>query len=219
MLKKLQAVSGLIFATFLLLHLANTWLAALGPAVYDPLQRVLRGIYQFAPIEAVMLAALATHLATGISRLLIEPKRHLNRRARWHRYAGFFLLLVIAGHITAVRGASWFYGVYPEFAGLAFSISAVPGYFYPYYYLLALAGLYHGVNGSGIAISRLKPGSVRPLPARWLLRITLTGAVFSATALLGLGGWFFPLGNVDDSEFAGLAIDIAQEVFGVTFSP
>ena len=152
MLKQIQAATGLLFAAFLGLHLINTWLAALGPAIYDGLQGALRAIYQFAPIEALLLAALSVHLVVGLLRLVTEPKRVLNRRARWHRYAGFFLLVFIGGHILAVRGASWFYDVYPGFAGLAFSLEAVPGYFYPYYFLLGVAGFYHGLNGAFIAL-------------------------------------------------------------------
>ena len=85
-----------------------------------------------------------------------------------HRYAGFFLLVFIGGHIVAVRGASWFYDVYPGFEGLAFSIAAVPGYFYPYYFLLAVAGFYHGINGSrhrAWSAGRI-PTSVEPVTAR-----------------------------------------------------
>ena len=219
-LKKLQAGSGLIFAVFLLLHLINTWAASLGALAYDSLQQLLRSAYQSALIEVLILAALGVHIVSGISRILIEPKRVLTTRARWHRYAGFFLLLVMAGHITAVRGASWFYGVYPEFAGLAFSMAAVPGYFYPYYFLLGVAGFYHGANGVGIALNRLDwswPNLVIPTPA--LARITLVAALLTGTALLGFGGWLFDVGNVRDSAFAHLTIDIAREVFGVTFTP
>ena len=35
MLNKLQAISGLIFATFVAVHLLNTCLASLGPGAYD----------------------------------------------------------------------------------------------------------------------------------------------------------------------------------------
>lgn len=217
MLKQIQAATGLLFAVFLTLHLANTWLASLGPGAYDGAQGVLRSFYQFAPFEALLLAALSVHALVGVLRIVIEPKRLLSTRARWHRYAGFFLLVVIGGHILAVRGSSWFYDVYPGFEGLAFSISAVPGYFYPYYFLLALAGLYHGLNGVGIAASRLG----RPLPMRGatLGRATAAGAVLTVLALGGLGGWFYDVGDVSSSGFAVLTTRIAGEVLGVDLAP
>jgi succinate dehydrogenase/fumarate reductase cytochrome b subunit len=213
MLKKIQAVTGLVFAGFLALHLTNTWLAALGSGAYDGVQAWLRVLYQFAPVEALLLAALMVHIATGVMRIVQEPKRNLTLRARLHRYAGFFLVAVIGGHILAVRGASWFYDVYPGFQGLAFSVDAAPGFFYPYYFLLALAGLYHGMNGVGIAAGRLRlhPG----ISTQALRRATLAGGALTVAALLGLGGWLFEVGAVYESEFSKLV----QELTGVTFTP
>ena len=217
MLKSIQAVTGLTFAAFLSLHLANTWLASLGPGVYDGVQGALRVLYQFAPFEALLLAALAVHVLSGVLRILTEPKRTLSTRARWHRYAGFFLLVVIGGHIFAVRGASWFYGIYPGFDGLAFSISAVPGYFYPYYFLLAVAGLFHGLNGAAIALTRL--GRPVQLGQATLQRATAAGALLTVLALGGFGGWYYDVGDVRSSEFAVLTTRIAGEVLGVELSP
>ena len=154
MLKKLQAGTGLLFAAFVLVHLLNTWLAALGPGAYDGVQALLRNGYQWLPVEAVLLAALVVHIVVGIMRIASEPRRTLTLRSRIHRYTGFFLMVVIVGHVLAVRGPSWFFDVYPGFAGLAFTIDYLPGYFYPYYLLLGMAGFYHALNGIGIAASR-----------------------------------------------------------------
>ena len=211
--KSVQAVSGLLFGIFVCLHLFNTWLAALGPDVYDGVQSTLRPLYQALVVEALVLAALAVHIVAGVTRIVTEPRRTLSRRARLHRYAGFFLLLVIGGHITAVRGASWFFDVYPGFEGLAFSIAAVPGYFYPYYFLLAVAGFYHGINGTGIALGRLG-GSLR-LSNGTLRALTACAAGLTLLALLGFGGVFFDVGDVYASDFARLAMEIT----GVTFQP
>lgn len=217
MLKQIQAATGLVFAVFLSLHLANTWTASLGPGVYDGLQAALRQFYQLAPVEALILAALVVHAIVGIMRIVTEPKRTLTARARLHRYAGFFLMIVIGGHILAVRGVSWFYDVSPGFDGLAFSMEAVPGYFYPYYFLLALAGLYHASNGAGIAAARL--GWMRALPGPALRGVTVTGALLTVLALGGLGGWFFDVGNVAEGEFAVLTTGIAEDVLGVKLAP
>ena len=221
MLKQIQAATGLIFAVVLGFHLLNTWLAAFGPGVYDGVQGVLRTVYQANVVEALILAALAVHLVVGLRRIGLEPKRQLTARARWHRYTGFFLLVVIGGHILAVRGSSWFYDVYPGFAGLAFSIAAVPAYFYPYYFLLAVAGLYHGLNGAGIALGRLRPGAgpAAMLNIVALKRATLAGALLTVAALGGLGGWYYDVGNVAESDFARLTTGIVEEVFGVSIAP
>ena len=209
MLKQLQAGTGVLFAVFLSAHLINTWLAAFGPGLYDAVQAALRVVYQFAPLEALLLAALATHLVVGVMRIVSEPKRQLTVRAKLHRYAGFFLMIVIVGHILAVRGSSWFYDVYPGFAGLAFSIEWVPAYFYPYYFLLGVAGFYHGLNGLSIALPRLGV----PLTMRWpALRVsTAVASVAMVAALMGLGGFFFDVGDVSESAFAQLAFELVGE--------
>ena len=87
MLKQLQAATGVVFFAFVVIHLINTWAAAFGAGAYDGLQEVVRPIYQFLAIEVLLLAALATHLVVGLTRMVVEPKRNLSTRGRWHRYA------------------------------------------------------------------------------------------------------------------------------------
>lgn len=210
MSKALQAATGLLFAAFVSVHLLNTWLASFGPEVYDGVQRALRAVYQFAPLEALLLSALVVHLAIGLWHLWRGPKRALNTRARLHRYAGIFLALVIAGHILAVRGASWFYDVYPEFIGLAFSIDALPGYFYPYYFLLSIAGFYHALNGTGIALQRF--GIRRRLTDGTLKVAAGIAAVLTGAALLAFGGVWTDVGDPAHSAFGQLALEIVSEL-------
>jgi len=208
--KKSQAVSGIIFSTFLALHLLNTLFAVSGPDAYDGVQQLFRLIYQFMPIEVIILAALILHILTGLFRIFTEPKRQLSGRARLHRYTGFFLMLVIGGHITAVRGASWFFDVYPGFAGLAFSVQALPLYFYPYYFLLGLTGFYHGLNGLGIALARL--GHPFRLTNHKLKYSTGAAGLSLVAVLLGLGGWLFDIADPAQSEFGKLALQLLQNL-------
>ena len=163
MLKKVQAASGALFALFVAVHLVNTWLASFGAPAYDTFQAAVRAIYQAWLVEVALLALLITHAGSGITRMLRERGRTRSLRQRWHLYAGLFLLVFMGGHILAVRGPSWFFDVYPGFGGLAFSIDYAPYYFYPYYFLLAMAGFYHGLNGLSLALPR--PGQ-RPVGNR-----------------------------------------------------
>ncbi len=224
MLKKLQAITGLIFATFVAVHLLNTWLAGLGPAAYDGVQVALRQVYQFVFVEVLILSALLVHVVVGVMRMVKEPTRTLTVRARVHRYAGFFLMLVIVGHILAVRGSSVFFDVYPGFAGLAFSIEFLPGFFYPYYLLLGVAGFYHALNGSSIALRRLRGrlggrigglGRRFVLPQRRLAIASSVAALVMVVSLLGFGGVWFDVGDVASSDFARLA----KELLGVETTP
>jgi succinate dehydrogenase/fumarate reductase cytochrome b subunit len=209
MLKPLQAATGALFALFVFAHLINTWLAAFGAHTYDSVQGMLRQVYQFAPLEVLLLSAAAVHAVIGIVRWVQEPPRTLSPRARWHRRSAVFLLVFIVGHVAAVRGVPMLYDVFPQFAGLAWSMQFAPYYFYPYYFLLGMAGLYHGANGLVIAAGRL--GWRLPVSSRGLGSITAVGAVLMILALLSLGGVTRDVGPVHESDFARLG----AELFGI----
>lgn len=215
MLKTTQAITGLFFLTFLLIHLANTWLASFGSEAYDGAQKVLRTVYQHPVIEIMLLAAIGLHIVVGVLRRLREKGQATTGRAKWHRITGYGLTVVIGGHILAVRGSSWFYGVYPEFAGLAFSIDYAPWYFFPYYFLLATGGFYHGINGAGIALSRLKIGrtlNFRSLNYNALTRATFAAGLATLLALLGFAGIWTDTGDPYSSEFAQLTLRLIDEI-------
>ena len=86
-----------------------------------------------------------------------------------------------------------------------------------YYFLLGVAGFYHGLNGLGIALGRL--GLRTSLSTAVLARVTAAGALLTLLALGGLGGWYYDVGEVQESEFAVLTTRIAAEVFGVSLTP
>jgi succinate dehydrogenase/fumarate reductase cytochrome b subunit len=188
-LLRVQAASGAIFAVFALLHLLNQMVAALGPAAYDRVQRGLRRAYQAPVLELVLvIAPLLVHVGAAVTRMLRRRIRHQRPARDWparlHRASGLFLLVFILGHVTATRGASLVYSVYPEFAGVAFTLQWVPAYFYPYYLLLGLAGFYHAIHGLRVALPVL---GVR-LPAAALRRRALV-AVVAVGSLLLVAGW------------------------------
>lgn len=206
MVKQLQAATGIVVFVFLAFHLFNTWLAALGAPAYNGVQSVIRVVYQFAPIEALLLAAIAVHMTVGVVRIVQEPKRSLSVRARMHRYSGFFLMIVIVGHVLAVRGSSWFFDVYPGFHGLAFSIDFLPWYFYPYYFLLGTTGFYHALNGVTLAARRF--GWRVTLSGRRLAVLAVVSCVPMVASLLALGGVTMEIGDPLDNDFARLALDL-----------
>ena len=208
MLKQVQAGTGVLFAVFVAVHLINLWLASLGSSAYDGFQEMVRPAYQWPPVEILLLAALAVHVVVGLMRIFSEPKRTLTPRGRWHRRAGIFMLIVIIGHIFAVRGPSWFFDLYPQFAGLAFSIDFAPYYFYPYYFLLGLGGFYHMLNGLSIALPRL--GGSMPLSTQVLRRVTWGAGGLTVAALLGFGGLWTDVGDPYQSEFARLALELLE---------
>lgn len=203
-LRRVQAVAGALFSIFVLLHLSNIALAPFGIEAFNAYQRVIRTFYQQPVIELIIvIGPLLAHVIAGIWLFVLrhgQPPKQRPLLARMHSWAGCFLLLVIFGHIAAVRGPSFFADVFPEFQGLAFSLWYLPYYFYPYYFLLALAGFYHATNGlrtlaarKGVVIGR----SVQT-------NATIVAAIWVAVSLLSLGGVLVQVDNPADNDFARL---------------
>lgn len=208
LLTQVQAVSGLTFLTFVALHLFNTFLAAASPETYDAFQSLARTYYQHAVIEPVLMLALTVHATVGVIRLR-DGRRPTTWRQRLHRYSGVFLLVFVFGHIASVRGPSLLAGVYPGSQGVSFSLAFAPALFYPYYFLLGLAGLYHGWRGAALALERLGVSWPDPLSdgiGFWL--VPAVGGCLIVAALLGLGGWLYPIMDPFDNDFARLYLSI-----------
>ena len=211
-LVRIQAASGAVFALFLIVHLVNLALATFGPRTYDAAQQTLRRGYQWAPIElAVVIAPLLIHAAAAVTRIVRRRRRGQqapsNLVSRLHRASGIYLLVFFVGHVTATRGASLLYGVYPRFAGIAFTLRWVPAYFWPYYLGLALAGLFHLVHGLGVALPILgfRAGSTLRRPML-LGAVTLLGGTALVLGMLAFGGVFFDVGQPAASPYARLLV-------------
>jgi succinate dehydrogenase/fumarate reductase cytochrome b subunit len=189
LLDRLQALSGLMFAYFLLLHLVTTASAARGMAEYDAVLNVLRPLYRpHIALEILLIAVpAAVHIGCGLYKLRVRLRygpRHSEGGARLHRLSGYVLLLAIVGHVAATRLLPTF-GEGPtatlraDFSFLAYSLVNWPWFFVPYYFVLGTSGAIHLGLGVGQAAGLL---SGKRLPARWVLRVS-----YLATAVLALG--------------------------------
>ncbi len=204
-LVRTQAVSGLLFSLFLLVHLTNTALAVIGPGAYDRFQTVARGVYQWPLLEVSLIAALTVHVIAGILRIRARPssKSKPPLRLRLHRYAGYFLALFVFGHIAATRLPALLADAPPFFGGVSFSLHFMPWVFGPYYAMLGICGLYHGFYGIPVALAALglqAPRSIRRGPGFWIP--VAAGAAIVVTALLGFGGFLYPIPDPFDNDFA-----------------
>lgn len=221
-LAKIQALSGLVFATFLVLHLGNTLAAVFGQATYDALQGVLRSYYQGRIVEGVLLAAAVVHGAAGLLRWKQRPPARSSSRAPWrlrlHRWSGYYLMIAFTGHVLATRSPDWFYGTPVDFSFVTFSLDALPGLFYPYYAGLFASGAYHLIHGSAMAVRVVRrraaggpaESSARTLAAIARSRWVATACVMLAVgAVLALGGRLFVVDTHRFAEYRALYERIA----------
>jgi succinate dehydrogenase/fumarate reductase cytochrome b subunit len=211
MLLKIQAASGLVFAVFLATHLFNTWLSALGPGWYDAFQRPVGNVYQWLPVEILVLGALLVHVVCAVLRWRQAPEGAggLSVRKRLHRYSGVFLMIVVGGHVAAERFVPAWYGIRPEALGVSFTLQFLPWVFYPYYFLLGVSGFYHAANGLVIAASRL--GYRFRLSTLNLYRLGAGAAALTLVALLGFGGWIYAVGDAFAAPFGRLVLELIGE--------
>ncbi|MFO0692504.1 MAG: hypothetical protein U0230_03045 [Polyangiales bacterium] len=216
--RRVQAGTGLVFASFLFLHLLNVAFA-LVPGGYDRAQAALRLFYQFPPVEALLAGCLVAHGYVGIRLAIARRKRNErpSRTVRLVRLAGWFLLLAMAGHVGATRISAIVSGHPPGAAGLGFTLEYLPWVFGPYYAALGLLGLLHVAKGLGTAVRMLGPSMRRFLaPAdvlgRWMLRV---GAPLVVIGLLGLGGILYATPDPFAHPFAGVVRAMVAGVLDV----
>ncbi|MFT5151000.1 MAG: succinate dehydrogenase/fumarate reductase cytochrome b subunit [Planctomycetota bacterium] len=114
---RIQAISGLVFGTFLILHLVNTLCASGGQESYDGVIDSVRAYYQWPLTEAGVVGIFGlVHIAIGLRCALARRRSKRAFRAEggapppvptWspiHRVTGWFLLFVIFSHFLATRG-------------------------------------------------------------------------------------------------------------------
>lgn len=192
-----QAVTGLLFSTFLTLHLVNVALGAWGQDAFDGYLRQVRLYYQATGIELGLVVVVpALHLAAGVVRFRRRRARASKPppwRTRLHRWSGGLLMLAFVGHVAATRGPGLLMDMPADFAFVNYSLVRAGAFFYPYYVLLAASGAYHLIHGVGVSLGVLR---VR-VPVRWrrarsrpfgLVAVLAVGML--VVGLLGLGGVF-----------------------------
>lgn len=205
-LKVAQLGSAIVFLPFLLIHLSNAVSGIFGPAIYNRYQTAAQQVYQIPLIEVLLvLAPLLIHMSSGLALLLLNRHLKVKRTIRrcLHTWTGLFLALVILGHVVATRGLPWAYDFHAGFAGVAFSLWWMPWYFYPYYFLLFMAGAYHSLNGGSMLAQRLFSRSL--LNGQRQMQVAmLLAAVMICMALLSFGGHLRDNPNPLDNDFARL---------------
>ncbi len=214
-LVRVQALSGLMFSLFLVVHLVNTALAAFGPESYDGFQHAMRKGYQYGPVELlVVLGPLFVHVGCGLARMVQrrgQPRAPVNWETRAHRWSAYYLLFFFIGHISATRGSSFFYGVFAGFEGVSWTFRWVPAYFWPYYSLLFISGAVHLIIGVKRALPALQLGALPwPRSSRAVALTCALAAMLGLTGILHLGGVLRDVGTPENGPFAKLVLSLTS---------
>ena len=195
---RVQAVSGLVFAFFLTLHLVTTASASGGAAAYDGVLAALRRIYRPALLVEILLIAVPAlvHIACGVVQIVDRRRHHTKAGSPLaHRLAGYVLLAAIGGHVFATRVMPAFGDGPADFSYLAYSILNWPLFMQPYYVVLGVAGAVHLVIGTSIALRVL--GLARPTR-----RIAVVGAAVAGLVVaLGVAGIIAGAANAARDRF------------------
>jgi succinate dehydrogenase/fumarate reductase cytochrome b subunit len=194
----IQAMSGAVFALFLVLHLVTTMSGALGTATYDRTLVALRSVYRshlFLELVVIGLSGI-THLVCAILQMTRRRKVFALRGPWWmklHRLSGYFLMTVIIGHVFATRiaptlatGPTTTHAA--DFAFLAFATLTAPAFFWPYYLLLGIAGALHLSIGLhlGVRMLGLRTQGSGGAPSRLRLLLSFGVTILVTAGVLGI---------------------------------
>ncbi len=194
----IQALSGAVFALFLLLHLITAMSGAFGIAAYDRTLLVLRSVYRSNLLLELVMIGLSgtTHFVCAIVQMIRRRKVVALRGPWWmklHRLSGYFLMVVIIGHVFATRiaptlatGPTTTHAA--DFAFLAFATLAAPAYFWPYYLLLGISGALHLSLGLhlGVRMLGLRTQGSGGAPSRLHLWLTFGVTILVTVGVLGI---------------------------------
>jgi hypothetical protein len=202
MSRAIASISGLLIASFTVLHLANHFAGHFGLDSHRQWMVIFRKYYQHPVVEAALLASLAVHSAIAVwkKKQLYREKGFagafsLNDPAKLaHELSGWFLCMSIPGHVFASRFMASSSGM--KFPDITYSYASAV--FFPpmtlYYAILAVAGSVHLLSGVGRAARALAPRNkelhspVRGTPF-WLG--VLGTSVASVSSVLAVTGFYY----------------------------
>lgn len=177
--RRAHGLSALVVAAFVAVHLAHHLVALGGVDAHLTFMQAARRVYRHPFLEAVLLAAVALQMVSGLAMLATRrwPRAPL---ARLQAVAGLVLACFLLVHVGAVLGARSLLGLDTTFHFAAAGFHAGPWvwFFAPYYGLAVLSWFVH----LGCAAQRRWGRSVGSL--RWVGAAAVAG---SGVALLILG--------------------------------
>eukprot|EP00026_Physarum_polycephalum_P013910 Phypoly_transcript_14369.p1 GENE.Phypoly_transcript_14369~~Phypoly_transcript_14369.p1 ORF type:complete len:254 (+),score=25.40 Phypoly_transcript_14369:198-959(+) len=212
---KVQAISGLVVASYLSLHFVSIACANFGPATFNNVLNILREAYQYPVYEIPMVLSIPIHMIAGNIRINRRHERESHsttihtqnptisfqeNQLKWHRRAAKFISFAIIGHFSATRIFPQFAGIYPNFSWMQYTLTWPYGIiFVPYYVLLGMSGAYHLMNGLYYALRNL--GMRKILPKNTDKVAYYSGIMVGAVAVSAVVAFAGSTGHKDTSSF------------------
>ena len=182
----LHALSGLVLAGFVLLHLCNFALTPFDLPRAMTMLAALRIVYRWAPVEILLLAAVLCQLITGVTLAAAKSKGPSSRMEQTARISGYYLLFFLIIHVAAVLWGRHIAKIDTNlfFAAAGFHVWPYAAYFAAYYFFAVVCVFVH-LGRAGM--NRVNPRS-DPQRRRWLIVSGATGGTVAILILAGMSG-------------------------------
>lgn len=175
--KRLQAISGLYFGAFMVLHLVNHCVLLVGESAsrtrrHREVAMALRVVYQHPVAEALLALSLAIHIVLGVMDYWnrnASPETKDSARWTWsqflssrkmlspqnmHRLSGWILLAEVPIHVFGARVKKYFQNdTDPNVDEMLAKLRTTPLVGTVYLSLLTVMGAYHLVSGTVRALN------------------------------------------------------------------
>lgn len=190
-LRALHGLSALLIAAFACVHIANHLAGLGGVEWHSAFMQSARRMYRFPAVEALLLAAVAFQICSGLALVARGWKQRKGLVPWLQAGSGAYLALFLLNHVGAVLVGRTVLGLDTTFHFAAAGLHVPPFQFFfaPYYFLGVLAlfthlgcALYWQVQGQ----SRLVRGLAVVLPAS-------AGLVVALLIVLSLAGVLHPV--------------------------
>lgn len=189
MQKRIHYFSGIVIASFVMLHLANHLISLSGAANHIRWMELFRQIYRNPLVESLLLLAIGIQILSGLRLFLLSRKTVKGFFQQLQRWSGLYLALFFLNHIGAVFAGRYFLEVdtnlYFGIAGLHSFPHAL--FFFPYYSLAILAFFGHV---SSIHARKMTKDIFGLSPKQQAYGVLLLGVLTTMMILLGLTNFF-----------------------------
>ena len=200
---QIQAISGLLFSSFSLLHLGGHGFSIFSFKLADAALFASRELYQNPLIEPLLFGSLGIHISASLYKYFTRKNTKMTVSSpslnllKWHRWFGLGTIGIVTAHIFSSRIAPLLFLKDPSVVDLTIITNAltahplVPSWiFIPLYVLFTSSILFHTLFGIQRSFQLLNVKSIFKLNTnswKWILGI---GSVLSGLTVLGVSGFF-----------------------------